>query len=495
MTFRRLRENRELSLLEALIPVIGVVILLAYNALFAYNGKLNPDDDALGGSNQFLLIIGASIAAIVGFYNHVTYDKMIEKIGLNLKDTTEAILILLMVGALSSTWIISGIIPTIIYGGIQLINPTIFLPVALLVCSVLSLFTGSSWSTSATVGIAMMGIGTSLGINPAMIAGAVVSGAYFGDKMSPLSDTTNLAPAMAGTTLFAHINYMKITTIPTYTITFIFFTILGLGQGSSSMDQTEINAILTAIDAKFDINGFLLLVPLIVIILIVKKTKPLIALLFGTLLGGFFAFLFQPKLLAEIVKTDNLNFHLTYKAIMENMVSSCSIEMNNDKLNDLFATGGMKGMLNTIWLIICAMVFGGVMDAIGALARISKALLSMAHSIFGLFSSTVASCLTMNLTASDQYIAIVVPGKMFAQAYKDKGLDPVNLSRTLEDTGTVTSALIPWNTCGAYQSKVLGVGAEHYFIYAMFNWLSPIMTLIVAYFRFKIKYLTEEKKA
>ena len=196
MAFRKLRENAELTLWEALIPVIVLVALLAYNVLFAYNGKVNPDDDPLNGSNQFLLLIGAAVAAIVGFYNHVDYDKMIEKVGLNLKDTSEAILILLMVGALSSTWILSGIIPTIIYGGIQLLNPVIFLPIALIICSIVSLFTGSSWSTSATVGIAMIGIGSSLGISPAIVAGAVISGAYFGDKMSPLSDTTNLAPAM-----------------------------------------------------------------------------------------------------------------------------------------------------------------------------------------------------------------------------------------------------------------------------------------------------------
>ncbi len=495
MAFRKLRENAELTLWEALIPVIVLVALLAYNVLFAYNGKVNPDDDPLNGSNQFLLLIGAAVAAIVGFYNHVDYDKMIEKVGLNLKDTSEAILILLMVGALSSTWILSGIIPTIIYGGIQLLNPVIFLPIALIICSIVSLFTGSSWSTSATVGIAMIGIGSSLGISPAIVAGAVISGAYFGDKMSPLSDTTNLAPAMAGTTLFAHINYMKYTTFPTYTITLIFFIILGLNQNANGVGGDEIKQLTDAIDAKYFVSPLLMIVPVLVIVMIVRKTKPLIALLAGTLLGGLFSVIFQPSLVAEVAKVSNLDFHSAYKGVMENMVTDTSIEMNNEKLNSLFGTGGMKGMLSTIWLIICAMVFGGVMDAIGALARISKALLSMAHSIFGLFSSTVASCLTMNLTASDQYIAIVVPGKMFTQAYKDKGLDPVNLSRTLEDTGTVTSALIPWNTCGAYQSKVLGVGAEHYFIYAMFNWLSPIMTLIFAYFRIKIKYLTEEKKA
>ncbi|MBK7222024.1 MAG: Na+/H+ antiporter NhaC [Saprospiraceae bacterium] len=494
MAFRKLRENAELTLWEALIPVIVLVALLAYNVLFAYNGKVNPDDDPLNGSNQFLLLIGAAVAAIVGFYNHVDYDKMIEKVGLNLKDTSEAILILLMVGALSSTWILSGIIPTIIFGGIQLLNPVIFLPIALIICSIVSLFTGSSWSTSATVGIAMIGIGSSLGISPAIVAGAVISGAYFGDKMSPLSDTTNLAPAMAGTTLFAHINYMKYTTFPTYTITLIFFIILGLTQNANGVGGDEIKQLTDAIDAKYFVSPLLMIVPVLVIVMIVRKTKPLIALLAGTLLGGLFSVIFQPSLVAEVAKVSNLDFH-SLQGIMENMVTDTSIEMNNEKLNSLFGTGGMKGMLSTIWLIICAMVFGGVMDAIGALARISKALLSLAHSIFGLFASTVASCLTMNLTASDQYIAIVVPGKMFAQAYKDKGLDPVNLSRTLEDTGTVTSALIPWNTCGAYQSKVLGVGAEHYFIYAMFNWLSPIMTLIFAYFRIKIKYLTEEKKA
>ena len=474
-------KSKSISLLHALIPIIALVIMLFYNVFFVYG------DDALSGSNQFILILGAAVAAIVGFVNKVSYQAMIDEVSENVKSTSGAILILLMVGALAGTWLISGIIPTMIYYGLQILNPTIFLSACVVICAIISIATGSSWTTSATVGIALIGIGETLGIPLGMTAGAVISGAYFGDKMSPLSDTTNLAPAMAGGDLFSHIRYMSLTTVPTVIVTLIVFTIIGLTIDTSG--TPDISSQLNAIDDAFNISPWLLIVPVLVIAMIIKKTPPLIALLLGSLLGGIAAVIAQPDLLVTIAGASELNFQSAYKGVMQAITVDTSVETSSAVLNDLFTSGGMYGMLGTIWLILCAMVFGGVMDAIGALSKLSAALLSIAESSFGLFASTVASCLAINVTASDQYLALVVPGKMFKKAYEDKGLAPENLSRTLEDSGTVTSVLIPWNTCGAYQSGVLGVPVADYFFYAIFNWLSPFMTLLFAAFTIKIKML------
>ncbi len=472
--------NKELNIYEALIPVFALIGMLAYN-VFVYG------DDALSGSNQFILLLGGAVAAVVGFFNKVTYKRMIEEIANNIRSTTGALLILLFVGALAGTWLISGVIPTMIFYGLKLLNPTIFLPATVVICAVISIATGSSWTTSATVGIALIGIGGALGIPLGMVAGAVLSGAYFGDKMSPLSDTTNLAPAMAGTDLFTHIRYMAFTTVPTIIVTLIVFIVLGFTFDTTGTTDTE--AILSSIKESFHINGWLFLVPVAVIALIIRKTQPLIALLIGTLLGGVFAIIFQPDIVMKIAGAEQLDFRAAYQGIMNAITVDTAIETSNPELNDLFSSGGMYGMLGTIWLIICAMVFGGVMDAIGALSTISAALLKMAHTVFGLFASTVATCLALNVTASDQYLAIVVPGKMFKKAYEERNLAPENLSRTLEDSGTVTSVLVPWNTCGAYQSGVLGVSVGEYFFYAVFNWLSPFMTLLFAALHIKIKEL------
>ena len=476
-------ENRNLSLLEALLPIFLLIGILGYN-VYAYG------DSATSGPNQFALIIGAAIAAIVGFRNKVSYSAMMEDISKNVKSTSGAILILLMVGALSGTWLLSGVIPTMIYYGLQILHPAIFLPACVVICAVISIATGSSWTTSATVGIALIGIGSTIGMPLGMVAGAVISGAYFGDKLSPLSDTTNLAPAMAGTDLFTHIRYMTLTTVPTMVLTVIIFILLGLAQTTSGGGDTA--ETLNSIKETFNISPWLFLVPGVVILLIVKKTEPLIALLIGTLLGGLFALFFQPELVAKIGGSDKLSFISGYKGVMNAITVETSIETTNEMLSNLFSSKGMKGMLGTIWLILCAMVFGGVMEAIGALTRITDSLLKLFHTTFGLFASTVASCLALNLTASDQYLAIVVPGKMFAKAYKDKNLAPENLSRTLEDSGTVTSVLIPWNTCGAYQSGVLGVSTWAYLPYAFFNIISPFMTLLFAAFNIKIRQLTSK---
>lgn len=468
-------DNKELNLLEALIPVVILMGFLSYNIFFV------EGQEWFGAyTNQIILLLGAGIAAVIGFFNKTTLKTMLTEVWENLRSVFVPILILFLVGALAGTWLVSGVIPAMVYYGLQVLSPEIFLPASVIIAAVISIATGSSWTTSATVGIALVGIGTALGINPGMIAGAVISGAYFGDKMSPLSDTTNLAPAMAGTDLFTHIRYMAITTVPTIIVTLIVFGIISFNINPTG--KADISNLLTSINQTFNITPWLFLVPVAVIALILLKTKPLAALASGIVLAIVFAFVFQNNVLEGLSESK-------FSAIMSSILTETSIVTDNEKLNDLFSAGGMEGMLWTIYLIISAMFFGGIMDGIGALARITKALLSIATSVFGLFTSTVASCLGLNIVASDQYLAIVIPGKMFKQAYEDRGLAPENLSRTLEDSGTVTSVLIPWNTCGAYQSGVLGVGVGEYFFYAIFNWLSPITTLVFAALRLKIKMI------
>ena len=470
----------KISLFQALLPVGFLVVFLATN-VFIYG------DDALGGAHQFVLLMSAAIAGIIGSRLELSYQSMLDAVAHNIQSITTALLILLFVGSLAGTWLLSGIIPAMIYYGLQIIHPNIFLPACVILCALVSVMTGSSWSTTATVGIALIGIGKVLGIPVGMVAGAVISGAYFGDKLSPLSDTTNLAPAMAGTNLFVHIRYMTYTTVPTIVMTLMVFSIISMTQSVSG--TTDVDALLTDIEDRFNISLWFFLVPATLIMLIVKKTPPLVALLIGTLLGALCAIIYQPNLVLEVSGASQLTLASAYQGVLNAMPTDIRIQTNNVLLNDLFTSGGMQGMLGTIWLVICAMVFGGVMDAIGALQRISRWLLTMARTQFQLIASAVASCITVNITVSDQYLAILLPGKMYRQPFSDQQLAPENLSRTLEDAGTVTSALVPWNTCGAYHSGVLGVGVGEYFIYAIFNWLSPIVTLVYAFLNIKIRQL------
>ena len=474
-----------LSLTESLFPIILLIIFLSFN-VYVYG------DDAMGGSNQFILLIGAAAGIGLGLFKGFIFKNMMSQVAENLKSVTGAIVILLFVGALSGTWLISGIIPSMIYYGLNILHPSIFLPACLIICAIISIATGSSWTTSATVGIALIGISKAIGIPVEMSAGAIISGAYFGDKLSPLSDTTNLAPAISGSDLFTHIKYLTITTIPTITISLIIFVILNFYMISSG--PTDNTVLLEAINQTFNITPLIFIVPFIVIVLIIKKTPPIIALFTGTILGAIFALVFQQDILTQLSNSSSLTFEGAYSAIINSITVDTNIESGNSELNDLFKSGGMLGMMNTIWLVISAMVFGGVMESIGALKTITTSLLNLGKSTFSLFASTAGSCLAINLTTSDQYLAIVIPGKMFEKAFKEKNLAPENLSRTLEDTGTVTSVLIPWNSCGAYQSGVLGVSVLDYFFYAIFNWLSFFMTLIVAGLNYKIKKL-EIKKA
>ena len=478
--------TRRPKLIEALIPVIFLTALISIN-VFIFG------DDALAGSNQMVLILSATMAAIVSIRLGHRWETLHKGIVKSIGSAMSAILILLLIGSLAGTWLLSGIVPSMIYYGLQILNPTIFLVAACIVSAIVSLATGSSWSTVATLGVALLGIGRTLGIPEGIIGGAIISGAYFGDKMSPLSDTTNLAPAMAGTDLFTHIRYMAWTTVPSITIALIIFTIIGFTRSQDGAIN-DIEPVLQAIKGTFRITPILFLVPALVITLIIRKVPALPALLAGTLAGALFALVFQPHIIQQVSGMDD-QFHIAaYIAIMKAMYTDISVTTDHAMVNSLLETGGMSGMLNTVWLIICAMIFGGVMESSGLLKRITESVIKLAHNTGSLVASTAGTCMFFNLTASDQYLAIVVPGRMFADTYKKRGLKPQNLSRTLEDSGTVTSVLVPWNTCGATQSTVLGVSTVAFLPYAFFNLISPFMTILFAYLNIRIaRYKKGEK--
>ena len=446
-------------------------------------------EDTLNGPNQLALLFSGAVAAIIGILYGNNWKDILEGISKSIKSVIPSIIILLLIGSLAGTWLISGIVPAMIYYGLQILNPEIFLFATAIITAIVSLATGSSWSTIATIGIALLGIGEALGLGAGIVGGAIISGAYFGDKMSPLSDTTNLSPAVAGTDLFTHIKYMMYTTIPSFSITLIIFLIIGFSndiRGTQNIDE-----LLQTLNTSFNITPWLFAVPVLVIILIVKKTPAIPALLAGSVLGGIFAIIFQPNIIMEVSESSNLNFQSSFTAIIKSMSTDVSITTNSEQINNLLSTSGISGMLNTIWLTICAMIFGGILEGVGLLKRISEPVIKFATSTGSLVATTAGTCIFFNITASDQYISIVVPGRMFADAYRKKGLSPENLSRTLEDAGTVTSVLIPWNTCGAMQWGVLGVHPFTYLPYCFFNLISPLMTVAYAYLGIKIKKLRE----
>jgi Na+:H+ antiporter, NhaC family len=467
------------ALYKALIPVIFLIAMLALNVLGVYG------DASINGSNQMILILSAGVAAIVGFTEGVKWDEMEKGISDSITSTAPALVILLLIGALAGTWMLSGIVPAMIYYGLEILTPAVFLVATCAICSLVSVATGSSWSTVATVGIALFGIGKTLGFNEPIVAGAIISGAYFGDKISPLSDTTNLASAISGTDLFKHIRYMLLTTIPSIIITLILFFILGLNV-KSGQTATGVAVTQQAISSIFNISPLLFLVPAIVIFMIVRKVPAIPALLAGVILGGVFACIFQKHIITQLQAEAGSVFEMYYRAVMDAMTVKVSIPSDNPMLAELLTSKGMTGMLGTVWLIISAMIFGGTMEACGFLKSITSGFLKMVHSDASLVGATTATCISVNVLASDQYLAIVVPGKMFKSAFEKRKLASENLSRTLEDSGTVTSVLVPWNTCGAYQAGILGVATAAYAPFCFFNIISPIMTMIYAYFRIKI---------
>ena len=477
---------KKISLITSIFPIILLVLMLVYNIF---------NNEWLGTYTfHIILLITALTVSIIGLIIKVSIKEIVIKIYESVKSIKTPIIILLLVGALAGTWKVSGVIPAMVYYGINFIDPSVFLPLTLVITAIVSLTAGSSYITSATIGVALVSVGNAFGISPSMTAGAVISGAYFGDKMSPLSDTTNLASAISGTDLYTHIKYMMYTTFPTFIITFIVFCIITLNLNSStSNDAIEIDMISEILKEDFYISPLLFVIPASVLILAYLKVKPVIALSSGVLFAIIFSVIFQSNILEQIdVSASKAIFSsvFTFTEIPLEVIDNTENTKLLEGINDLYTRGGMESMLWVIFLTICAMVFGGAMEAIGALSKITNELLKLADSAFGLVASTVASCLGVNLFASDQYLAIIIPGKMFKNAYKEYDLAPENLSRTLEDSGTVTSALIPWNTCGAYHYGVLGVSVVDYFVYAVFNWLSPIMTLIYAGIGIKIRSIT-----
>lgn len=474
------------SLFQSFIPIIFLIILLTLNVSIW-------GDSTLDGSNQIALLLAAAVASVISMKNGSNWLDIRENIVSTIGKSMPAILILLLIGSLSGTWLMSGVIPVLIYYGLDVLHPSIFLFAAVVISSLVSLATGSSWSTVATIGVALLGIGNAMQIDEAITAGAIISGAYFGDKMSPLSDTTNLAPAMAGTDLFTHIRYMMYTTFPTIAITLVIFLIIGLSYDFNDT-SVEIENVQNLIKNSFNLSLWLLIVPLFLIFIIIKKVKPIPAMLLGTLAGGVFAVIFQPDIVREFSGINHNYAKAAYASVVGAMYGDFNVVTADPGMNELLKTGGMAGMLPTIWLILSAMVFGGVMESSGMLARIVHAIMKKVNSTGSLVASTAASCVFFNITASDQYISIVVPGRMFEDIYKEKGLKPELLSRTLEDSGTVTSVLIPWNTCGATQSRVLGVATVDYLPYAFFNIISPLMTIAFAYLNIKIRRIEKENQ-
>ena len=484
-----MNKSKEIGLIVSLIPIVLLISMLTYN-IFNYEwlGKY---------TFHIILLATALIVCVIGVFNEISSFKIFSKVFNSVKSISTPIIILLLVGALETTWKVSGVIPAMVYYGISFTNVYIFLPLTLIITAIVSLTAGSSYITSATVGIALVSVGNAYEIPPGITA--VISGAYFGDKMSPLSDTTNLASAIAGTDLYTHIKYMMFTTFPTFIITIIIFCIITLSLISDKPPESaEVKIIEDVIEKDFYISPILFLIPGSVLILAYLKIKPVIALSFGVILAVTFSYIFQYSVLESIDPS-------IFKAIINSILTDTKIPLDIDTksvseellngIKDLYEGGGMKGMFKVITLTTCAMIFGGAMEAIGALKKITNELLKLANSVFGLVASTAISCFGINLFASDQYLAIIIPGKMFKKAYKQRSLSSENLSRTLEDSGTVTSPLIPWNTCGAYMSGVLNVSVGDYFIYAIFNWLSPIMTLLFALIGLKIRRVVNKKTA
>jgi Na+:H+ antiporter, NhaC family len=570
-----------IPLWKAWLPIFFLIGLLYYNVVLYH-------DEATSGPNQIALLLAAAVAVVMGKTLGFAFPQMLDGVKSSIYSALTAMLILLIIGALIGTWMISGVVPAMIYYGLEILDAKIFLAASVVVCAIVSVATGSSWSTVATVGVALMGIGAALGVSPAYTAGAVISGAYFGDKISPLSDTTNLAAAMAGTDLVTHIRYMLYTTVPSILITLGIFFMIGYSSSETpSIVQTE--ALQSALRENFHLSPWLFLVPAAVLAMVILRLDPIMALFIGTLLGALCAVVMQPQVVKKLagveppvaiqiqsgapdsdlirglnvaeggIETADLQSTVTlqpeislwqylqhsYPVVVDAMAtdvrvispeetdtwkaelkllrlqaardqweqSDLSLEqfekMAEPKIvstptmielegkiaaADLTKGKGMSGMLNTIWLILCAMTFGGVMEACGLLQRIAHSLLSIASSTWSLIATTAASCLFVNLTASDQYLAIVLPGRMFSKAFKDRGLAPQNLSRTLEDSGTVTSVLIPWNTCGAVQQGTLGVSAMLYAPFCFFNWISPLMTITFAILNIRIARFSDLKE-
>lgn len=468
------------SPIVSLLPIVLLVSLL-FGTIRTFGS------DALGGGSQISLLTTTACCVFIGIaFYHVPWKDYEIAITNNISGVATAIIILLIIGALSGAWMISGVVPTLIYYGVQIIHPDFFLASTCVICALVSVMTGSSWTTIATIGIALMGIGKAQGFDEGWIAGAIISGAYFGDKVSPLSDTTILASSVAEVPLFRHIRYMMITTTPSLILTILIFTVMGLTHESNSTEQIHNFAL--ALNARFNITPWLLIVPIVTGILIARKVPSIITLFLSSLLAGIFAVVFQGDLLKEIAGGNDL-----FKGLMMTLYGSTSLSTPNAILTNLVATRGMSGMLNTVWLILCAMCFGGAMTASGMLGSITSIFVRFMKNTVSLVASTVCSGIFLNLTTADQYISIILTGNMFRSIYEKEGYENRLLSRTTEDAVTVTSVLIPWNTCGMTQATILSVPTLTYLPYCFFNIISPLMSIAIAATGYKIVRRTMNK--
>lgn len=541
-------DKRDPSLVDALIPILSLIVMLATSVVFY-------GSDSSYGANQIALILGAAIATLIGFKNGYSWKEIETGISKGIATAYGAIMILMMVGALIGTWIVSGTVPTMIYFGLQILDPSIFYVAACLICAMVSISIGSSWTTAGTVGVALIGIAAGLEMSLAITAGAIISGAYFGDKMSPLSDTTNLAPAVAGTDLFSHIRHMAWTTGPSIILAMTLFAIIGFAQDSNEQ-PANLGSTVAVLQDQFNITGWALLPLLLVLFLAFKKVPAFLTLLIGALVGGVFAVVLQPETLDRTVESSkyscsanselieaceissvsfneqvaNINLSVTLAdgsnleqsvvstvnsgsaalaidvsgseetvefstryqitnsldAVWRALFAGYQSNSGDEAVDDLLSRGGMSSMLNTIWLILTALTFGAVLETVGLLKKVVESILSMVKGTGSLVASVIGTCVTTNIIAADQYIAIVLPGRMFKAEFKRRGLDAKNLSRTLEDSATMTSPLIPWNTCGVYMAGVLGVPTLVYLPFCFFNIASPFISIAYGIMNFKI---------
>lgn len=469
-------ERRAPKLWEAFLPVVCLVVMLFFSVRFF-------GADSSYGANQIALLIAAGIASLLGLRLGFDWKSIEAGIVKGISMALAAILILLAVGALIGSWIAAGIVPTMIYYGLDLLSPKVFYLATCLICAIVSLAIGSSWTVAGTVGVSLMGVAVGMGLSPEITAGAIISGAYFGDKMSPLSDTTNLAPAVAGTDLFSHIRHMTWTTAPSLIIALAAFTVLSLGVDHGAAVE-NINLIQGRIADLFAPSLWLLLPVLLVLILAALKFPAFPTIMIGALVGALFALFFQPPRLMQLAGTEGVAGAVkgAWMALFSGYESHTGLEA----LDKLLTRGGMSSMLNTVWLILTALTFGAVMETVGMLGRIVDAILGVVHSTASLIIATIATCIGMNVIAADQYMAIVIPGRMYRLEFARRKLAEKNLSRTLEDSGTLTSVLIPWNTCGAYMAGTLGIATLSYAPYAIFNWVNPIVAIVYALLNFKI---------
>ena len=438
-------------------------------------------DETLSGASQISLIVATAVCVSIGLLKKdITWNDFEKALSDKIGSISGAIIILLLIGALGGSWMVGGIVPTLIYYGMEIMSPQWFLVSACVISALVSVITGSSWTTIATIGIALMGIGQAIGCNEAWAAGAIISGAYFGDKISPLSDTTVLASSTVGTPLFTHIRYMLYTTVPTFLITLTIFAIKGLGYAPAQTEHMQMVA--DALQGTFYISPWLLVVPILTGVLIAMRLPSMVVLFLATLMGALTAAFTQGALLDEIAGTDLEGFSQRLRGALIVVYGKTNLDTGVPELNDLVATRGMAGMLDTIWLIICAMLFGAAMTATGMLDTIMKALIRLVRGVVSLVATTAFTGVFLNIVSADQYLSIILSATMYGPTYKRYGLEPRLLSRTCEDSATVTSVLIPWNTCGMTQSHVLGVSTLAYAPFCFFCYLSPIMTILASTF-------------